>query len=140
MEYNPHIYSSYVESHHTNENVKLSNKELKQYGKFERKYVKTGWTDHRSALAVFLVAAVLETKHKQLMKEAKGLDDVVNVLSLSLSTSTYVYIHTCPHTHTNICTLAYYRFLIVVAFYMHALPIPATEPPLIWSSFRSWVK
>nr|GMD64149.1 TBC1 domain family member 15-like [Ipomoea batatas] len=80
MEYNPHIYSSYVESHHTTENVKLSNKELKQYGKFERKYAKTGWTDHRNALAVFLVAAVLETKQKRLMKEARGLDDIVNIM------------------------------------------------------------
>ncbi|XP_019165314.1 PREDICTED: TBC1 domain family member 15 [Ipomoea nil] len=80
MEYNPHIYSSYVESHHKNENVKVSNKELKQYGKFERKYAKTGWTDHRNALAIFLVAAVLETKQKRLIKEARGLDDVVNIM------------------------------------------------------------
>lgn len=112
MEYNPHIYSSYVESHHTTENVKLSNKELKQYGKFERKYAKTGWTDHRNALAVFLVAAVLETKQKRLMKEARGLDDIVNVLSLSLSISTYVYIH----THMSIHTYMIYAHLHIIDF------------------------
>ncbi|KAJ0110589.1 hypothetical protein Patl1_01743 [Pistacia atlantica] len=54
--------------------------ELKQYGKFVRKNVKSGQSDKQSALSVFLVASVLETKNKKLLKEAKGLDDVVKIL------------------------------------------------------------
>ncbi|KAK4717564.1 hypothetical protein R3W88_015902 [Solanum pinnatisectum] len=55
--------------------------ELKQYGKFERRIVRTGAMKQNDALAIFLVASVLEMKKKQLMKEAKGLDDVVQILS-----------------------------------------------------------
>ncbi|KAI3449797.1 hypothetical protein Pfo_006462 [Paulownia fortunei] len=85
MEYNPNIYASYEEprdlvSSSRNGEVKVSNKLLKQYGKFERKNLKTGWTDQRGALAVFLVASVLEKKNKQLLREAQGLDDVVQIL------------------------------------------------------------
>ncbi|KAA8543392.1 hypothetical protein F0562_021113 [Nyssa sinensis] len=85
MEYNPNIFASYEESDSnvaTGKNVapKISNKLLKQYGKFERKNVETGRTDQNSPLAVFLVASVLETKNKRLLKEAKGLDDVVKIV------------------------------------------------------------
>ncbi|KAJ6306465.1 hypothetical protein OIU76_001446 [Salix suchowensis] len=62
----------------------LNNKLLKQCGKFERNKVKTGCTDQQSALAVFLVASVLEAKNKRILKEAKGLDDVVQVTSFPL--------------------------------------------------------
>ena len=82
MEYNPNIFSLYEEPRDAAENIvapKINEKLLKQYGKFERKNVKTGRTDQHSALAVFLVASVLETKNKRLLKEAKGLDDVVKV-------------------------------------------------------------
>lgn len=82
MEYNPNIFSLYEEPRDAAENIvapKINEKLLKQYGKFERKNVKTGRTDRHSALAVFLVASVLETKNKRLLKEAKGLDDVVKV-------------------------------------------------------------
>ncbi|KAL0383636.1 UNVERIFIED_CONTAM: TBC1 domain family member 15 [Sesamum calycinum] len=80
MEYNPNIYSLYEESSDpgsVKNGEKVNNKMLKQYGKFERENMKTGWTDQRGALAVFLVASVLEKKNKQLLKEAQGLDDVV---------------------------------------------------------------
>ncbi|KAJ6773693.1 TBC1 DOMAIN FAMILY MEMBER 15-LIKE ISOFORM X1 [Salix purpurea] len=84
MEYNPNIFSLYerpiAESDKSAESV-LNNKLLKQCGKFERNKVKTGCTDQRSALAVFLVASVLEAKNKRILKEAKGLDDVVQILS-----------------------------------------------------------
>ncbi|VFQ59721.1 unnamed protein product [Cuscuta campestris] len=83
MEYNPNTYLSYTDSREEDKNVKLSSKELKQYGKFERKRVKSGRaTDRRRTndLSVFVVAGVLETKHKQLMKEARGIDDVINIL------------------------------------------------------------
>lgn len=85
MEYNPNIYSSYEESRDLVSSggqgeVKVNQKVLKQYGKFERKNLQTGWTDQRGALAVFLVASVLEKKNKRLLKEAQGMDDVVQVL------------------------------------------------------------
>ncbi|XP_059297830.1 rab GTPase-activating protein 22-like isoform X2 [Lycium ferocissimum] len=78
MEYNPNIYSLYDK---TLEQLpdKLNYKQLKQYGKFERRMV-TGAMKQNDALAIFLVASVLETKKKRLMKEAKGLDDVVQIL------------------------------------------------------------
>ncbi|XP_073302284.1 GTPase-activating protein GYP7-like isoform X5 [Primulina huaijiensis] len=86
MEYNPSIYSSYESSDlissevHKTEEIKADHKLLKQCGKFAKKNVKTGWTDQRCALAVFLAASVLETKNKQLLKEAQGMDDVALIL------------------------------------------------------------
>lgn len=83
MEYNPNIFSLYekaIAGSDTSTAAEVDDKVLKQCGKFERKNVKTGCTDPHSALAVFLVASVLETKNKKLLKEAKGLDDVVQIL------------------------------------------------------------
>ena len=82
MEYNPNIYLLYDK---TLEQLpdKLNITQLKQYGKFERRILRTGATKQHDALAIFLVASVLETKKKLLMKEAKGLDDVVEVIILS---------------------------------------------------------
>lgn len=82
MEYNPNMFAHYA-SNGSSEVVvttKLSKKMLQQYGKYERKNVKNGRTDQKSLLAVFLVAGVLETKNKKLLNEAKGLDDVAQVL------------------------------------------------------------
>jgi glycopeptide antibiotics resistance protein len=91
MEYNPNIFTSYEGPRDAVDGgfaPKINHKLLKQYGKFERKIVTTGRRDQHSALAVFLVASILETKKKRLRKKAKGLDDVVRVsLSLSLSLS-----------------------------------------------------
>ncbi|XP_009771741.1 rab GTPase-activating protein 22-like isoform X2 [Nicotiana sylvestris] len=87
MEYNPNIYSSYDDKRQPNLSELLyddkpnDKHKLKEYGKFERNNLKTGAAEqNNSALAVFLVASVLETKHRRLMKEAKGLDDVVQIL------------------------------------------------------------
>ncbi|KAG8641789.1 hypothetical protein MANES_12G034300v8 [Manihot esculenta] len=80
MEYNPNAFSLYEESSAATEKGVLtvsSDELLKQCGKFEKKNVKTGSSTQQSALAVFLVASVLETKNKRILKEAKGLDDVV---------------------------------------------------------------
>ncbi|KAG2256516.1 hypothetical protein Bca52824_075810 [Brassica carinata] len=78
MEYNPNNFSSYEKPENgTKQDPRL----LKQYGKFERKYIKSGQNEqHHNTLAVFVVASVLETKNKRLLKEAKGLDDVVQIL------------------------------------------------------------
>ncbi|KAL6564078.1 hypothetical protein OROHE_005318 [Orobanche hederae] len=83
MEYNPNIYSSYEEPRDLASSSGLGEakpSQLKQYGKFERKNLKSGWTDKKCALAVFLVASVLEKKNKRLLREAQGLDDVVQIL------------------------------------------------------------
>ncbi|XP_030553537.1 rab GTPase-activating protein 22 isoform X1 [Rhodamnia argentea] len=82
MEYNPNIFSMYEEEGAVAETAPKVNEKLliKQCGKFEKEKVKTGHVDNESALAVFLVASVLETKNKALLKEAKGLDDVVKIL------------------------------------------------------------
>lgn len=88
MEYNPYMYSLYDKTLEQLPN-KLNDKQLKQYGKFERRIVITGATKQNDALAIFLVASVLEMKKKQLMKKAKGLDDVVQVFVESLSSSIY---------------------------------------------------
>lgn len=64
MEYNPHIFSIYGEQGDSVErsaNVKMKEKELKQYGKFERNNLKKGLAaEQNSAFSVFLVASVLE--------------------------------------------------------------------------------
>ncbi|XP_062149420.1 rab GTPase-activating protein 22-like [Alnus glutinosa] len=83
MEYNPNIFTSYEGPRDAVDGgfaPKINHKLLKQYGKFERKIVTTGRRDQHSALAVFLVASILETKKKRLRKKAKGLDDVVRIL------------------------------------------------------------
>ncbi|KAF7818448.1 TBC1 domain family member 15-like [Senna tora] len=94
MEYNPNIFSLYEKSDsesepaEANENAHtLSAKSLKQYGKFERKNLTIGNTEQQhSALAVFLVASVLEIKNRRILKEAKGVDDVVKILGDITST------------------------------------------------------
>ncbi|KAG6400917.1 hypothetical protein SASPL_137762 [Salvia splendens] len=88
MEYNPNIFTLYEESRdasssHGQGEFKVKHKKmLKQYGKFERKNLETGWTDQRGALAVFLVASVLQKKNKRLLREAQGMDDVVQTKKL----------------------------------------------------------
>ncbi|KAG7622138.1 Rab-GTPase-TBC domain superfamily [Arabidopsis suecica] len=80
MEYNPNKFASYEEPQNMNNSSGQDPRLLKQYGKFERKYIKSGQNEQHNTLAVFVVASVLETKNKRLLKEAKGLDDVVQIL------------------------------------------------------------
>ncbi|XVF81016.1 hypothetical protein PTKIN_Ptkin15bG0122500 [Pterospermum kingtungense] len=89
MEYNPHFFSQYETSAVASDSdteqsdtaqTLIDQKLLKQYGKFERTNVQNGNTEKNGALAVFLVASVLEIKNKQILKEAKGLDDIVSIL------------------------------------------------------------
>lgn len=58
----------------------MAKQDLMRYGKFERANVKLGRTDQQATLSIFLVASVLEGKNKRLLQEAKGLDDVVQVV------------------------------------------------------------
>ncbi|XP_012442944.1 uncharacterized protein LOC105767908 isoform X1 [Gossypium raimondii] len=83
MEYNPNIFSLYEQPDaalDSNSTQTLHAKELKRYGKFQRKNLQNGHMDKNCALSVFLVASVLETKNRQILKDAKGLDDVVTIL------------------------------------------------------------
>ncbi|PPR82289.1 hypothetical protein GOBAR_AA38423 [Gossypium barbadense] len=83
MEYNPNIFSLYEQPDaalDSNSTQTLHAKELKRYGKFQRKILQNGHVDKNCALSVFLVASVLETKNRQILKDAKGLDDVVTIL------------------------------------------------------------
>ncbi|CAJ1968200.1 unnamed protein product [Sphenostylis stenocarpa] len=82
MEYNPNIFAMYEDPDNKTKGPSppANDKILKQYGKFERKNVKTGHVEENSALAVFLVASVLEIKNRRILNEAKGVDDVVKIL------------------------------------------------------------
>lgn len=85
MEYNPLLFSNY-ESNNPSDATKdglTAKKDLMRYGKFERANVRLGRTDQQATLSIFLVASVLEGKNKRLLQEAKGLDDVVQVVPFS---------------------------------------------------------
>jgi len=101
MEYNPNIFINYEDPDSKSKGPSAVNdKVLKQYGKFERKNVKTGSTEENCALAVFLVASVLEIKNRRILNEAKGVDDVVKVLlsySISLMDPCIMLLHMFLH-------------------------------------------
>lgn len=83
MEYHPNIFSMYEETDAgSGKSIAspIDDKLLKQCGKFQKVNVKSGQVDQYSHFAVFLVASVLETKQKRFLKEAKGLDDIVQIL------------------------------------------------------------
>ncbi|XP_019053910.1 PREDICTED: TBC1 domain family member 15-like isoform X2 [Nelumbo nucifera] len=84
MEYNPSLFSLYEGPNAAmdrNNAPKGNDKLLKQYGRFERKNLKTGFSDKSSSLSVFVVAGILKSKKKQLLREARGLDNVLKVLN-----------------------------------------------------------
>lgn len=91
MEYNPNLFLTYESGSDSKGGGGTggNDKHLKQYGKFERKNVKMGPNDQQLPLPVFLVASVLEAKNKRILKEAKGLDDVVNVRHTFSSSSLF---------------------------------------------------
>lgn len=80
MEYNPNTFLLYETSAADATTADLNNKLLRTYGKFERNNVKIGCKDYQCALAVFLAASIIENRHKRILQEAKGLDDVVEIL------------------------------------------------------------
>jgi hypothetical protein len=87
LEYDPDLFNMY-------ENLKTSNEKLegskggrlkskRQYGKYEREYVRNGakYSEAPLPISVFLVASVLKDRSSKLMTEARGLDDVVKILN-----------------------------------------------------------
>lgn len=85
MEYNPNLFSMLENDTGTSSANKKDESVLVQCGKFERKKLQAAKNNEQIPLSVFVVASVLEARNKKLLGEAKGLDDVVKVLSLSVS-------------------------------------------------------
>lgn len=82
MEYNPNLFSTYESDASAEKSLAVvGDDNLLCYGKFERKNMQAGLKDPQATLSIFLVASVLEAKNKRLLKEAKGLDDVVKILN-----------------------------------------------------------
>ena len=108
MEYNPNLFSMYESDASSEKSLAaVGDDNLLHYGKFERKNVQAGHKDPQATLSVFLVASVLEAKNRRLLKEAKGLDDVVKVsLSLSLSLSLCACVRARVRARVCRCVLA----------------------------------
>lgn len=108
MEYNPNTFLLYETSAAAETTANISEKLLRQYGKFERNNVRTGFKDYQSGLAVFLAASILENKHKQILKEAKGLDDVAEVSLCLIFLSRFFFCSTFS------ATVVVFRILLYV--------------------------
>ncbi|KAJ8435915.1 hypothetical protein Cgig2_013262 [Carnegiea gigantea] len=83
LEYDPNLFTLYEESDSEGESdgSKLRTKSIRHYGKYEREHLKSGAEDEPLPISVFLVASVLKDKGPRLLKEARGLDDVVKILN-----------------------------------------------------------
>ncbi|XP_074310986.1 rab GTPase-activating protein 22-like [Silene latifolia] len=85
LEYDPDLYYVYQDSDSASENTdgsKSRTKSIRHYGKFERENLKSGVKeDAPLPISVFLVVSVLKDKSPRLLKEARGLDDVVKILN-----------------------------------------------------------
>ncbi|ONK63920.1 uncharacterized protein A4U43_C07F20280 [Asparagus officinalis] len=84
MEYSPMLFSLYESGTKSSSGVDAASNValLKKYGKFVRKNVRIGQKNAPQApLSIFVVASVLETQSKKLLQEAKGQDDVVQILN-----------------------------------------------------------
>ena len=91
MEYNPGLFSMLESDNSTSQANTKDENALKQCGKFEQKNLQAAKKEEQIPLSVFIVASVIEARNKQILTDAKGLDDVLKVsLSLSLSLSLYV--------------------------------------------------
>ncbi|XP_074302493.1 uncharacterized protein LOC141634088 [Silene latifolia] len=85
LEYDPDLYFVYEDSDSASDNPdgsKGRTKSIRHYGKFERENMKSGVKeDAPLPISVFLVVSVLKEKSPKLLKEARGLDDVVKILN-----------------------------------------------------------
>ncbi|XP_066332793.1 rab GTPase-activating protein 22-like isoform X7 [Miscanthus floridulus] len=91
MEYNPNLFSMLESGTGTSSANTKDESVLGQCGKFERKTLQAAKKDDQIPLSVFVVASVIEARNKKLLGEAKGLDDVVKILSVCLSPSLSIY-------------------------------------------------
>ncbi|XP_021755840.1 TBC1 domain family member 25-like [Chenopodium quinoa] len=85
LEYDPDLFLVYEESDSATESSEGSKgkpKSIRHYGKYEREILRSGAKeDAPLPISVFLVASVLKEKGPKLLKEARGLDDVVKILN-----------------------------------------------------------
>ncbi|XP_052206678.1 rab GTPase-activating protein 22-like [Diospyros lotus] len=86
LEYDPELFSVYEDPDSVAEKAEGSKgkaKSSKQFGKYEREYIKSGArsADAPLPISVFLVASVLKERSPKLLSEARGLDDVVKILN-----------------------------------------------------------
>lgn len=86
LEYDPDLFLMYedpVLAAAKSEGSKGRTKSIRQCGKFERENLKNRRIGAEAPLpiSVFLVASVLKDKSTKLLTEAKGLDDVVQILN-----------------------------------------------------------
>ncbi|XP_024968567.1 TBC1 domain family member 15-like isoform X3 [Cynara cardunculus var. scolymus] len=84
LEYDPQLFSLYEDEGGERHNVeKVKRKSKRQYGKYERanRRNRGSGAAQQLPISVFLVASVLEDRSDKLMREARGLDDVVKILN-----------------------------------------------------------
>lgn len=88
LEYDPELFTLYEgdETHNKSNVDKTTKKSRRQYGKYERANRRSraqarGGPQSATPVSifVFLVASVLKDRNDKLLKEARGLDDVVKV-------------------------------------------------------------
>ncbi|KAG9153816.1 hypothetical protein Leryth_005932 [Lithospermum erythrorhizon] len=83
LEYDPELFLLYEDPEtavEKPEGSKAKPKSLRQCGKFERDYMRSG-ADTPLPISLFLVANVLKDRSAKLLTEARGLDDVVKILN-----------------------------------------------------------
>ena len=88
LEYDPNLYAVYEKSGECVEKDQKSKgkaRSFRQYGKYKRDSVKNGATDDHLSISIFVVTSVLNYKSPTLLKEARGLDDIVKVHVLCYS-------------------------------------------------------
>ncbi|XP_014522073.1 GTPase-activating protein gyp7 isoform X2 [Vigna radiata var. radiata] len=87
LEYDPDLFLVYEMPESASEKAvgsKGKSKSIRQCGKYEREFLKSGSKNASQAplpISVFLVASVLKDKSSKLLQEARGLDDVVKILN-----------------------------------------------------------
>ncbi|XP_047181599.1 rab GTPase-activating protein 22-like isoform X2 [Vigna umbellata] len=87
LEYDPDLFLMYEMPESASEKAvgsKGKSKSIRQCGKYEREFLKSGSKNASQAplpISVFLVASVLKDKSSKLLQEARGLDDVVKILN-----------------------------------------------------------
>ncbi|XAR67476.1 hypothetical protein NMG60_11002249 [Bertholletia excelsa] len=83
LEYDPDLFNNYEDPEASSSEGSKKAKSIRQYGKYEREYMKNGSksSDAPLPISVFLVASVLKDKSAKLLTEARGLDDVVKILN-----------------------------------------------------------
>ncbi|CAN6296927.1 unnamed protein product [Urochloa humidicola] len=86
LEYFPGVFSNHEETGSATQKIegfKPKVKSIRQFGKYERENMKNGANDGDGPvpISVFLVASVLKENSSKLLREARGIDDVIRILN-----------------------------------------------------------